>query len=591
MKKLLSAIVAAAMFTSTFAMAMTRTEFLTATGLTDLSDVVPTVVNENVNADILLKESDSSVFQQGPIVIKKNNSEAFPEFDFRADLDMGSVRELFTSYLELAKNRIGDDNAEGMADLDATPVTGEFVVTVTYHNSIDIPEEMTDDSQSLEGFNDEVSNIFEEVSREVVDYGANQKQLIITIDVAGPVDGATGARRTLTCKDLEDNLDEYLPDLSLTCEGVSPTEYGTYDIYGSVTGKTVIGDENEPITTVNYTAVQEGTDNDSTLYGRVGVTKKTSTGSTGTTGGGSGSIMIPVTPSTGEVTVMFDINGNTVAMDPIESGSAFTLDLSQIQAPELKGMRFGGWYLDYAFSIPAPASMPITKDTILFAKYEIVKGPEVFETDTHDLYIAGYPDGTVRPGAHITREEVAQALYRLLTDDVVSAIKTTDNNFTDFDETRWSVEAVSSMAKAGYLTGYEDGSFLPAKEITRAEFATIIGRFFDTSGVDTSNTPYNDVAGHWAETNIIAARNMGFVQGYEDGTFRPDDFITRAEAITIINRVTSRHVTAGGLIEGYKTWPDIAETDWYYYDIIEATNSHSYGSRDENNNEFWSELR
>ena len=138
----------------------------------------------------------------------------------------------------------------------------------------------------------------------------------------------------------------------------------------------------------------------------------------------------------------------------------------------------------------------------------------------------------------------------------------------------WYNVAVSTDAAAGVLSGYSDGTFKPLKSITRGEFATIISRFF--SGYTDVESKFTDTENHWAKDAIDKVASMGWVSGYSDGTFRPNNSITRAEAITIINRVLNRYVTPDHMLEGMKVWPDVKESDWFYEAVQEATNRHTY---------------
>lgn len=200
--------------------------------------------------------------------------------------------------------------------------------------------------------------------------------------------------------------------------------------------------------------------------------------------------------------------------------------------------------------------------------------------DNHYAYIIGYDaeeDGSieVRPENSITRAEVATIFYRLLDDASREKFLTKSNSFPDVDSDDWYNNAVSTVAAAGIVEGYDDGTFGPDRAITRAEFATIASRF---STLTHDGEPmFTDVAGHWAEDYINCAAVTGWVNGYDDGTFRPEAKITRAEAITLINRVLYRTVDSEGLLaEGYIDFVDNAPSAWYYIAILEASNSHDY---------------
>ena len=217
--------------------------------------------------------------------------------------------------------------------------------------------------------------------------------------------------------------------------------------------------------------------------------------------------------------------------------------------------------------------------------------PPELNTEDHYAYIVGYEDGTVRPEANITRAEVATIFFRLLTDESRDAFWSQTNDYTDVDADDWFNNAVSTLTNAGIINGYEDGTFQPNGNITRAEFATITARFFEVTydGEDL----FPDIDGHWAQDYINQAASAGIINGYEDGTFRPQKDITRAEAVTMVNRTIDRHPDAEHLLDDMITWPDNLETDWYYEQIQEATNSHEYTMHtdaEKNPYEVWTEL-
>jgi hypothetical protein len=208
----------------------------------------------------------------------------------------------------------------------------------------------------------------------------------------------------------------------------------------------------------------------------------------------------------------------------------------------------------------------------------------------HMAYIGGYEDGTIKPNNSITREEVAAIFYRLLSDDSKTKYQSSASSFADVESSRWSVEAIASLSRAGVIRGYEDGSFRPQNNITRAEFATIAARF-DTTVYSGSNL-FSDISGHWAQANINRAASLGWIQGYEDQTFRPDQNITRAEAITMINRILNRGIEdVNDLLEGMNTFTDNQDTGaWYYLEIQEAANSHDYERKGSGRFESWTRL-
>ena len=216
--------------------------------------------------------------------------------------------------------------------------------------------------------------------------------------------------------------------------------------------------------------------------------------------------------------------------------------------------------------------------------------PEL-NTEDHYAYIVGYPDGNVKPEGNITRAEVATIFFRLLTDESRDEFWSQTNPYSDVSEDDWYNNAVSTLTNAGILDGYEDGTFKPNGNITRAEFATIAVRFFEATYEGENLFP--DIDGHWAQDYINEAANAGIVDGYPDGTFGPQKLITRAEAMTMVNRTIDRHPHKDHLLEDMIVWPDNPETAWYYEQVQEATNSHEYtmNTDDEQNPyEIWTNL-
>ena len=209
----------------------------------------------------------------------------------------------------------------------------------------------------------------------------------------------------------------------------------------------------------------------------------------------------------------------------------------------------------------------------------------------HFAYIVGYGNGEVRPQNSITRAEVAAIFFRLLEDDVRDANYTRQNKFTDVSNDAWYCSAVSTLSAMGIISGYPDATFRPNASITRAEFAAIATRF-DVNG-DKTPASFNDIADHWAKDEIAVAANNGWVNGYEDGSFRPQNKITRAETMSLVNRVLNRKPeTAGDLLENMAKWTDNADTNaWYYLAVQEATNSHYYEYKENSQYEKWTELR
>ena len=212
-------------------------------------------------------------------------------------------------------------------------------------------------------------------------------------------------------------------------------------------------------------------------------------------------------------------------------------------------------------------------------------------TADHFAYIVGYGNGEVRPQNNITRAEVATIFFRLLTDDVRDENLTKTNRYSDVAATSWYNTAVSTLSSMGIITGYPDGTFRPNAAITRAEFAAIAARF-DNDG-DKTAAKFSDIATHWAKDEISIAYNNGWINGYPDGTFGPQRDITRAETMTLVNRVLNRQPeTEDDLLPNMTVWTDNANPKaWYYLAVQEATNSHYYKFKTNSKYEKWTELR
>ena len=222
--------------------------------------------------------------------------------------------------------------------------------------------------------------------------------------------------------------------------------------------------------------------------------------------------------------------------------------------------------------------------------------PTIINKDTgmlnktdHFAYVIGYPDGTVHPNGQITRAEVATIFFRLLRDEVRDGAFTTSNTYSDVACGKWYNNPISTMSALGIITGYPDGTFKPNKPITRAEFAAIAARFDETQSGKSAT--FSDVIGHWAAKEIGIAYYNDWIKGYPDGTFKPDQNITRAEAMTLINRVLERKPESpADLLTNMNKWTDNLDTSkWYYLDVQEATNSHGY-TRKTFNYELWRQM-
>lgn len=220
----------------------------------------------------------------------------------------------------------------------------------------------------------------------------------------------------------------------------------------------------------------------------------------------------------------------------------------------------------------------------------VLKAIEVLNKEIHFNYVIGYTDGTIRPNNDISRAEVATIFFRLLTDEARTQYDKTTSSFSDIKDGAWCCRAVSTLTNMGIIKGYTDGTFQPNKSITRAELATIIARF---AKLDVNTKTFSDITGHWAQKSIELAAGNGWINGYEDGTFRPNNNITRAETFAMINRVLDRQTeSVSDLLptSDMNMWSDnLNENAWYYKDVQEATNYHKCDRVGDSVYEKWTE--
>ncbi len=292
-------------------------------------------------------------------------------------------------------------------------------------------------------------------------------------------------------------------------------------------------------------------------------------------------------------TVTFNTNGGSaIASAKYANGTTVQLTMK----PTKEGYIFTGWYSDAELTQKID-SIKVDKDVTIYAGWKKdgsavvskVEIPELLEGGEHYAYVMGYPDGNILPNGNITRAEAVTMIFRMLKDDVRTANLTKENAFEDVNADDWFNTAVSTLAKLGIVNGRTETTFDPNANITRAEFATMFARLAEYEYV--AENKYGDVDHHWSKKFIEEVDAYGWIAGYEEETFRPDNKITRAEAMTLINRVLKRTPEAkADLLEGMTTWADNAdENAWYYLAVQEATNSHEY-ERKENGFEKWTKL-
>ena len=314
-------------------------------------------------------------------------------------------------------------------------------------------------------------------------------------------------------------------------------------------------------------------------------------------------VTVDVTFTAKDYTVTYESNGgSTVPSQTVK----YNETANKPADPTKSGYTFAGWYTEEKLTNKYDFATPVTGNITLYAKWNtnyVPYYPPVpptvkiedddalgLNTTDHFAYIVGYGNGEVRPQNNITRAEVATIFFRLLTDDVRDENLTKTNRYSDVAATSWYNTAVSTMTKAGIVDGYPDGTFRPDAPITRAEMAKIISLF---AKLDKSESRFSDIAGHWAEAYIRLAAGNGWIAGYPDGTFGPQRNITRAETMTLVNRVLNRQPeTEEDLLPNMTVWTDNANPKaWYYLAVQEATNSHYYKFKTNSKYEKWTELR
>ena len=488
------------------------------------------------------------------------------EVVFRATIKLNNVKNVVNETIRLAEAKLSEAKLSYFWGLK---VTGQFIFSAWW-TGVNAPADIQ--AGGLKGFkfdNAEDSDIFEEVVDRTLE---DNKKVTATIKV----------KDDITVRDLINLPNE----ISLEIGGFKIADIGDElgEMNGEIEGSTSIVYSVDD-TPSSYEEVYKFIDNSnvedtSKIKPVVIEIKKPYTGGT--------------TPTTVFYSLKFETNGGT-KYDNATYAEGKKVQLTKV--PEKEGFVFDGWYSDAELKNKI-TSVVMDGDKVVYAGWvkedepdvEIAHPvPDVLNGEDHIAYINGYPDGTVRPTANITRAEVAAIFFRLLKDEVREANLTDVNDFTDVNDGEWYNTPVSTMAKLGIVTGRTNDTFAPDEYITRAEFATICARF-DDADEKSEDCKFTDIAGHWAEDYIFEAVAYKWIEGYEDNTFRPDNYITRAEAATLINRVLVRlPEDATCLLEDMKIWPDNDASEWYYIAVQEATNSHTYGRIDAVN-EKWNEL-
>lgn len=291
---------------------------------------------------------------------------------------------------------------------------------------------------------------------------------------------------------------------------------------------------------------------------------------------GTGEALLPAYSGTGVAGNSLTVTAPAIDGYTALAPTSYTITLNAEAAENI--ITF--YYREATSTIPAgePAKEPFNKNA----------NPRQLNRDDHFAYIKGYPDGTVRPEASLTRAEAAAILYRVMEKSCVERFHAESSSFRDVPDGKWYTTYVATLEKAGVIVDSKDGNFRPNDAITRAELASMLAQFANVTGGTTS---FSDVpTTHWAADYIAAAVRSGWIQGYPDGTFRPEQTIKRAEMTAMVNRALGRDPqSASDLLEGMKTWKDNADpTAWFYLDIQEAANGHTYARK--TGGEYWTGL-
>ncbi len=536
------------------------------------------------------KEGTDATWASSTYEVELSKSEMSKTVDFRCTLDTQVIKNAITNAakdgyydkglalgISVLKTAWGysEADAKAMAEdlMREWPVTGQFVVEIVYPNILTVPADYTkgvdEGGVDMYGFNDDAKNLFTEVSRELTDSGDNK---VLTIKIAikdADEDTVDGIAEQVLYEGVVNGT--YLNELTFTVTGV---EMQKFSAPVSITGRMIKG---TAVDVGSYTLMQIGyetSDDDMVPFYTNDLTA--------TLIPKSGSTTIPGGVVSKSYKIIFNVDGNTAMVNSVYTSG--NVVVSNLPIPEKIGYKFDGWYFDSERTEKVTENFKISSDIVLYGHMS----SSIVDNENHFAYIIGYPEEDVRPLRNITREEVAMIFYRLLKDDVRDSLRVSTNDFSDVSADRWSNVAISTMANGEFIKGYPDGTFGPAKPITRAEFATIATRFAKL--LDESGASFSDIDGHWSKPYVLRAATAGWIAGYPDGTFLPEQLITRAEAMTIINRVLMRSVNKEGLHADTRLWIDMKGDEWYYYIVLEATNSHNYVRQADGINETWTEI-
>lgn len=626
-KKIISAMLAATMVLSVSAQAATNLADFFATNSKDELNTtkIETPVSVKVKTSSATDYASHATKSNALISYKNNNA-----FDYETTLDMSGVKKAFTEYKGLAKAFIAGAGADAKAEqIDTSEVTGEFTVTIAYDtelahsvtaadivlkqgtdvfvfdeaaSKLDVnPAELkftVKDGATVTELEADDCKALGDISLELKGFTAqaNDKYLEVKVTLDGYTklwDGTNGDKK------------EYAKITFATSEAAADnaayvivkTSTGGGGSLGTVTAPkayTVVdGDKNEikvttknDVTTVDLGIVADPEKEGYTFGGWYLDEELTKPADKVMTIKKDTYYYAKFTP-VGEVNLYTVVDGTETKQELTDEDGKKTFDVSSLEDPKKDGYSFNGWYTTPYYTEKAEGVLEIVEDTYLYAQFVNTSTPGKLNSDEHMSYIAGYPDGTVKPNNNITREEVVAAFYRLLDENYRTEVESDENGFADVEKERWSNVSISSMANAGIVVGDTLGKFNPASPITRAEFAVIASKFANAETEASSNI-FSDIDEHWGKDAILTAVAHGWITGYEDGTFKPDAKITRAEAMTIINKMLVRYADTDS--ELATEWPDVNESDWFYGAVIEATTSHTFTRSENGWTETWTGL-
>ncbi len=594
MKKIMAWLLSGVMLIATMPMAMAAQTFTNLKAFAEYLNTqgIPLGISP-VEAPVEIKVKRGNEAEQDHLSYTRTGSAV--TVDFVAYLDLESVKSAFDNYMTLAETAIntygGDSKADLLEELGNTKVNGQFTVTVTAPGNVTLPEltNTTDVYFTGEAYND----IFEENTAARTQNG---NIITFTVDVDGNREAGWATRDELA--------ESLLKDLKLICNGiVIPDVAGTYEFKGVFRGTTDVYSGSDKLTTISYSSADETADSLGVNYADIAtvtVTEQTSGGPSGSSSKGyleiSNTVDAPEGVVDDDYAITYDIMKN-------EDGTMVNVKSVTLKPGEKERVSLdpGTYYIfqndenidGYLLKVTcddADSIVEIKRGSTTEIEFENVYTlkSSILEKDDHFAYIIGYPDGKVHPEANITRAEVATIFFRMMTDEAREEYRMKTNSFSDVDENAWFNNAISTLQNAKIINGYPDGTFRPNAPITRAELSKIAASFYATQA--ETDVVFSDIAGHWAEKYIESAHGYGFIDGYPDGTFKPDKLITRAETMKIVNRALERMPHEDYLLDDMKKWPDNADVSaWYYEDVQEATNSHHYEKND--THEIWTELR